>query len=81
MDISIKKEKKKKRKEEKEEEKKVVETCSIQFKITFCYKDHGINVNITKLFYLSYVRSVIDYHALHLVLFKESELEFRNCSE
>ena len=30
-------------------------------------KDHGVNFRIAKMFYISFVRSVIDYHALHLL--------------
>lgn len=39
---------------------------------TLVSTDHGINVNIAGLFYLSYIRSVTDYHALHVVLAMKS---------
>lgn len=38
---------------------------------TLVSKDHDI-VNIARFFYLAHIRSVVDYHTLYLVLFKES---------
>jgi len=37
-------------------------------------KGHGINVKLARLFYLAFIRSVVDYHALHLLQYKDSEI-------
>jgi len=37
-------------------------------------REHGINVKLARLFYLAFIRSVVDYHALHLLQCKESEI-------
>ena len=37
-------------------------------------REHGINVKLARLFYLAFIRSVVDYHALHLLQCKEPEI-------
>ena len=38
-------------------------------------KNYGINIKLARMFYLAFIRSVIDYHALHLAMYKESHIE------